>query len=507
MRLISRLSLNIVFKVNYGIMISVTSFYYDAGELISTCEEREVELNVNFHSNAVATFDIDIGLSATVKSVSYEVCTIEECDSSYGPGNKCNGTQEHLFRRLSIAFDIEKTLSTDITNIYAHEDNCYGFASSFSIDNEASTIVISSACLNMLIMDNANPIVDCDTFKTCNNPMLSDTKYDFTMEIVTESHDVKNMHMDIDVDWTQCPEYAKAVRDVYMDSSISFFKGQFDNSAVYNPSREYSISDELVITMDLPNASISGAHNLRIESVKVCLLDNPTAVQLSCILHGVGCDDNVQKGCQKFAYPTLGNPFLLQYVLLKNFLPTQHVYESSRCKSADNDEDGSCSDNICSWTIEGKNSLNSWDAFRIVTGPFLKHGGSKQWIVDIVGDIEFCDHLVPNTKLRAVQRTGKIIQLRNSWDSTGIAGSESVQDFTVLGQSLPNSGTPYSTQPIIISSDPSNDSTTGIVALSIVTVVAFFSFLVYYMESRKRHTIRHTRGQAHYFSPPIRWRF
>lgn len=422
---------------NYDTKLSISSFYLDSsGELVSSCEVRDIEVNVNHHTDAVASFSTSLGITSTIDTVSYETCTREECSDTVGPENSCDTlidnnilTEESLFRRLVMTFDLEGAdPQLTVYNISTKFTNCYGFGSNYTIDNVNDKITIRTSCVNMLYASGNDVLVDCDTFKTCSAVNKSDTNYDFIMNVNKHNGEIFPVAMDVTIGWTQCPAYTKVIRSIQMDSQIDFYTGRGSSTAVVNTAKTYTVAEEVVLTATLLQGSSSGAHNMRIDTVTACLLDQTVPDfnnKLNCILYGncgaLGTAFSGQtKGCDKYNWPgPTGNPFSTQYVLLHDFEVAQEMYSSQRCKTSiptETADTGQCKSDECLWDIEQKNASNIWDAFRISSGPFLQASGTHTWVFDIEGDVEFCDQLI--TRRRRLQSVVALhphhIRLRSS---------------------------------------------------------------------------------------------
>ena len=398
---------------NYATLLTLNTFYLDDSDnLISSCEKEAIEINVNHDTNAVASVSTDFSIAASVQKIAYESCYLEDCVETLGPQNKCRMdndvsllAEDSLFRRLVLTLDIS-SIDTEhvITNINSGSHNCYGFGSDFTVDPANNRLLVKTACINMIYTSNTDSFVDCDAFHSCSNPLLSDRNYDFVMTLAknTTVQTPHNVDMKIDIEWTECPAYSKITRSINMESELEFYKGQSDNSALANPYRSYSAAEEVVLTLSLTHGSVTGAHNLRIRTVSVCLLDTTVpnfAAKLDCIVSG-NCAAlgtafaNHAKGCQKYTWPqTTANPFKTQYSLLHDFSISQYVFESTRCKSSTpSNSNRSCATETCDWAIAGHNDQNTWDAFRIASTPFMRGDMNVSWIIDVVGDVEFCDN-------------------------------------------------------------------------------------------------------------------
>lgn len=431
---------------NYDVKFSTTTFYKDdAGALVTTCEEQDIEVSLNHHTDAVASFNTIFGLSANIQKVNYESCSAADCTAALGPKNDCattiNGLKEgnQLLRRLVVTYDMAGAdVNLLINEIHTNPENCYGFgalegastANTVVIDNANDRVIVKTACMNML---QDATTVDCDTFKTCTDHPSRALNYGFTMDVIRTGGQANGIAMAATLDWTQCPAYTNVVRNINMDSEIDFFKGQADGSGVANVAKTYSTAEELMISLTLPDGSDTGAHNLRIKSIVACQLDTDVsnyAAKLDCIVTGncapLGAEYSAHTaGCTKYTWPggqNADNPITTQYNLLHDYDVTQTMYASSRCKTSKptdyTTDTGQCKSDKCGWTVAGKTELNNniWDAFKISTGPFLRSQASS-WIIDVTGDVEFCDVTNRRRLLRAVTpllgaEGGNTIQLR-----------------------------------------------------------------------------------------------
>ena len=410
---------------NYAVKLSTTSFYEDDnGELVMSCGEQDIEVNANRNTEAVASFTTQFGIVGSIQKVKYESCTL--CDPNIGPQHDC-GIDNRVLRRLAVTINLYGlSPGVFIQSITENPNNCYGFgASDTVIDNSNHSIVVRSKCLNMAYVEDSDALILCDAFKTCHNPTKSANDYSFVINIAKENEQSNAVVMRASIEWTQCPTYSKQVRSIQMQSQITFYKGQSDGSGILNPSREYSTAEQVMLALSLPQGSDSGAHNLRLKQIVACLLD-PEVDEYQAKLKGITTGDfgdmldpnafaNHPMGCTRDSWPQVtGNPIITQYLLLQehSLQVDPLMYSSARCKTSipststggiDDGEDA-CEVDKCSWNVTNALDSNTWDAFKISSGPFLRSNGAS-WIFDVTADVEFCDVANQNGARRRLLRT------------------------------------------------------------------------------------------------------
>ena len=440
----------------YDVRLATTTFYKDDNNVMHrSCEEQQIDVSLNRKSTAVASFSTEFGLSASIQKVEYETCDYAQCVPSKGPQLPCDTAGEDIYRRMAVTYDIvgaDDLLA--IEAIHHKDENCYGFGEAgTSIEEHTANsgltrrVVVRTACINMRKSDN---VIDCDAFKTCSDTSKSADDYSFTMDVKRVGGDATGIAMSATLDYTECPSYNALVKEITMAAQLSFYKGGGGDKDAHElttavlPALEnaaYLPAEELMVAMSLDAGSSSGAHNLRIKKVVACLfVDTPDAATLTGIKTGVWIQamreagfENHPAGCTRDSWPaidlvTYPNPFQTQYLLVDNFDVTTAVealYTAERCKSttpslitAPGGTD-TCPTDTCRWSLpEGghldsaKKALNTWDAFRISTGPFMR-SGNVQWIVDMTGDVEFCDKTNRRRRLlRAVVPIGDEIASR-----------------------------------------------------------------------------------------------
>jgi hypothetical protein len=492
----------------------------------SECRTQPYSVSISKTVNAVVSHQSQIASQVHIRSVTYVPCLCTSDPAFAFDENVYTCDEEKTSFRLAVELQIDIPITsvntfegfTSADDILGTNYNCFHFPTLHEwtaevIDNTVrTTATLYTDCLN--IYDEFH-VQDCNRFNKCKrngtvDPGVNDYGILLNLRQCTDVACLQSNHtcppnscvdgppdevpVGISITIHECPDPLLFDQDITIDANATLqFVGETENPPTFD---EW---DRPTVRMEMGHPFIRDRMTTQMSTVLLCNIDSSES---DCIIQGVGCPLNVEKGCNMQQWNThcafngtCTNPIIEEYPLILNaeaysFYNTS--FNSSVCKT----NPDVCSNTLCDWITLPQPSS---DAFSFNVRPLIRETAST-WVIDAEAHIADCQN--QNQQTRGIVLTRDIEQhhVKIQKAKSGFTVKERDRSTTVTNQTNPNPiGTPSFDQQTTVQVATLDEKTTRIAFLSLTLIIGF----LFYYFTKRTHSQKGSLKKVEWIKVPL----